>query len=193
VTVQLIPIHGVPEVRPGDDLAAVLEPRLRAAAIRDGDALAVTQKIVSKAEGRLVPDGERAAWIERETVDVVARRGDLVIARTRHGFVCANAGVDASNVPAGLLSLLPEDPDASAERLSKELGASLGLEHLPVVVTDTFGRPWREGVVDVAIGCAGLAPLLDLRGSADDRGRALETTVVALAVAGAGGGGRGVS
>jgi dehydro coenzyme F420 reductase / coenzyme F420-0:L-glutamate ligase / coenzyme F420-1:gamma-L-glutamate ligase len=181
VTVELIPIHGVPEVRPGDDLTAVLEPRLRAAAARDGDALAVTQKIVSKAEGRLVPDRERPAWIERETVDVVARRGDLVIARTRHGFVCANAGVDASNVPAGLLSLLPEDPDASAERLSKELGAALGLELLPVVVTDTFGRPWREGVVDVAIGCAGLAPLVDLRGSPDDRGRALETTVVALA------------
>jgi coenzyme F420-0:L-glutamate ligase / coenzyme F420-1:gamma-L-glutamate ligase len=111
----------------------------------------------------------------------VARRGDLVIARTHHGFVCANAGVDASNVPAGLLSLLPEDPDASAERLSKELGASLGLEHLPVVVTDTFGRPWREGVVDVAIGCAGMVPLVDLRGTPDDRGRALETTVVALA------------
>jgi coenzyme F420-0:L-glutamate ligase / coenzyme F420-1:gamma-L-glutamate ligase len=181
VTVELIPIDGVPEVRPGDDLTAVLEPRLRAAAVRDGDALAVTQKIVSKAEGRLVPDRERGAWIERETVDVVARRGDLVIARTRHGFVCANAGVDASNVPAGLLSLLPEDPDASAERLSKGLGAALGLELLPVVVTDTFGRPWREGVVDVAIGCAGLAPLVDLRGSPDDRGRALETTVVALA------------
>jgi coenzyme F420-0:L-glutamate ligase / coenzyme F420-1:gamma-L-glutamate ligase len=181
VTVELIPVHGVPEVRPGDDLTAVLEPRLRAAAVRDGDALAVTQKIVSKAEGRLVPDRERAAWIERETVDVVARRGDLLIARTRHGFVCANAGVDASNVPVGLLSLLPEDPDASAERLSKELGAALGLELLPVVVTDTFGRPWREGVVDVAIGCAGLAPLVDLRGAPDDRGRALETTVVALA------------
>jgi coenzyme F420-0:L-glutamate ligase/coenzyme F420-1:gamma-L-glutamate ligase len=104
-----------------------------------------------------------------------------VITRTRHGLVCANAGVDASNVAPGFLTLLPEDPDASAERVQKELVARFGLARLGLVVTDTFGRPWREGVVDVAIGCAGLPALLDLRGTTDDRGAVLETTVVALA------------
>ncbi|HEX6399473.1 MAG TPA: coenzyme F420-0:L-glutamate ligase, partial [Actinomycetota bacterium] len=189
MTVEILPLEGLPEVSPGDDLATLLEPPLRPLAPRDGDVLVVTQKIVSKAERRLVPASDRAGWIERESDEVVARRGDLLIARTRHGFVCANAGVDASNVPAGLLTLLPEDPDASAERLRVDLGARLGPVDLGVVITDTFGRPWREGVVDVAIGCAGLAPLVDLRGTADDRGRALDTTVVALAdaVAAAGG------
>jgi coenzyme F420-0:L-glutamate ligase/coenzyme F420-1:gamma-L-glutamate ligase len=143
--------------------------------------VAITQKIVSKAEGRIVPGADRAAWVERESVDVVARRGDLLITRTRHGFVCANAGVDASNVREGFLTLLPEDPDASAERLQKELSARLGLSRLGVVITDTFGRPWREGVVDVAIGCAGLPALVDLRGTLDDRGKELETTLVAFA------------
>jgi coenzyme F420-0:L-glutamate ligase/coenzyme F420-1:gamma-L-glutamate ligase len=111
----------------------------------------------------------------------VAHRGDLLITRTRHGFVCANAGVDASNVREGFLTLLPEDPDASAERLQKELSARLGLSRIGIVITDTFGRPWREGVVDVAIGCAGLPALIDLRGTLDDRGKRLETTLVALA------------
>ena len=181
MTLELIAVGGLPEVRAGDDLAALLERSLVEVGTRDGDVLAVTQKIVSKAEGRLVPARDRTGWIERESVGLVARRGDVVIVRTRHGFVCANAGVDASNVPAGLLTLLPEDPDASAERLQKELCARLGVRRLGVVITDTFGRPWREGVVDVAIGCAGLPPLLDLRGTRDDRGRGLETTVVALA------------
>ena len=181
MTVQLIPIEGLPEVEPGDDLAALLEPPLAAYGARDGDVVAVTQKVVSKAEGRIVPQRDRAAWVERESVAVVARRGDLIITRTRHGFVCANAGVDASNVRAGFLTLLPEDPDASAERLQKELSTRLGLARLGVVITDTFGRPWREGVVDVAIGCAGLSPLIDLRGTPDDHGSVLETTVVAFA------------
>lgn len=181
MTVEILAVEGLPEVQPGDDLVELLAAPLRALGARDGDVVAVTQKIVSKAEGRLVAADERPTWIERESTEVVARRGDLVIARTRHGFVCANAGVDASNVPAGVLSLLPEDPDASAERLRRGLEAGLGLSPVGVVVTDTFGRPWREGVVDVAIGCAGLAPLVDLRGTADDRGRRLEATVVALA------------
>jgi coenzyme F420-0:L-glutamate ligase / coenzyme F420-1:gamma-L-glutamate ligase len=181
MTIELIPLEGLPEVEPGDDLAALLEPSLAANAASDGDVVAITQKVVSKAEGRIVPAEDRAAWIERESVGVVAHRGDLVITRTRHGFVCANAGVDASNVREGFLTLLPEDPDASAERLQKELAARLGITRLGVVITDTFGRPWREGVVDVAIGCAGLPPLLDLRGTADDRGHELETTVVAFA------------
>ncbi|MGZ8604909.1 MAG: coenzyme F420-0:L-glutamate ligase [Actinomycetota bacterium] len=182
MTVEILPVEGLPEVRPGDDLGSLLAERLPAAGIRDGDVVAVTQKIVSKAEGRVVPDdGEgRSAWIERETKRVVARRGDLVIAETRHGFVCANAGVDASNVEAGFLTLLPEDPDASAERLRTSLRERLGVD-VAVVVTDTFGRPWRTGVVNVAIGCAGLSSLVDLRGTRDHHGRELDATIVALA------------
>ncbi|HET9725083.1 MAG TPA: coenzyme F420-0:L-glutamate ligase [Actinomycetota bacterium] len=182
MSLEVLPVEGLPEVRPGDDLATLLAPPLRALGLRDGDVVVVTQKVVSKAEGRVVPaEGEdRSRWVERETTRVVARRGDLVIAQTRHGFVCANAGVDASNVDAGTLTLLPEDPDASAERIRSGLVAMLGVVP-PVVVTDTFGRPWRHGVVNVAIGCAGLPSLIDLRGTPDDRGRLLEATIVALA------------
>ena len=182
MSVEVLPLEGLPELRPGDDLAALLAGPLGSLGARDGDVVVVTQKVVSKAEGRVVAAEEsgRAAWVERETARVVARRGDLVIAETRHGFVCANAGVDESNVDAGFLSLLPEDPDASAERLRQDLEATLGVQ-LAVVITDTFGRAWRAGVVNVAIGCAGLPALVDLRGSQDDRGRALEATIVALA------------
>jgi dehydro coenzyme F420 reductase / coenzyme F420-0:L-glutamate ligase / coenzyme F420-1:gamma-L-glutamate ligase len=182
MTVEVIPVLGLPEIRPGDDLVALLTPALREVGPQDRDVVVVTQKVVSKAEGRLVaaPESERAVWVARETRRVVARRGDLVVAETRHGFVCANAGVDASNVDPGFLSLLPEDPDGSAERLRSGLASALGVS-LAVLVTDTFGRPWRSGVVNVAIGCAGLPALVDLRGTADDRGRALEATVVAVA------------
>jgi coenzyme F420-0:L-glutamate ligase/coenzyme F420-1:gamma-L-glutamate ligase len=182
VTVEIRPVEGLPEVRPDDDLAALLAPALRGLKARDGDVVAVTQKVVSKAEGRVVPDEGlgRSAWVERETRRVVAQRGDVVIAETRHGFVCANAGVDASNVDAGFVTLLPEDPDGSAERLRARLSEELGAE-LAVVITDTFGRAWRRGVVNVAIGCAGLPALVDLRGRPDDRGRELEATIVALA------------
>ncbi|MFM7719461.1 MAG: coenzyme F420-0:L-glutamate ligase, partial [Actinomycetota bacterium] len=180
MTLEVRPIEGLPEVAPGDDLAALLAAQLDGA--RDGDVVAVTQKIVSKAEGRVVPEGDlgRAGWVARETTRVVARRGDLVIAETRHGLVCANAGVDASNVAPGFLTLLPEDPDASAERIRDGLRRALGVD-LGVVVTDTFGRAWRDGVVNVAIGCAGLPALVDLRGTPDHAGRELEATVVALA------------
>ena len=166
-----------------DDLAAMLAEPLRSMGARDGDVVAVTQKIVSKAEGRVVPDGGdgRSVWVTRETRRVVARRGDLIIAETHHGFVCANAGVDASNVEEGFVSLLPVDPDASAEALRASLAQRLGLSRLGVVITDTFGRPWRNGLVNVAIGCAGLPAIIDLRGNADHHGRALEVTVVALA------------
>ena len=181
MTIELIPLEGLPEVEPGNDLAALLEPSLRRQGASEGDVVAITQKVVSKAEGRIVPGDDRASWVARESVAVVARRGDLLITRTKHGLVCANAGVDSSNVAPGFLTLLPEDPDASAERLQKELAARLGLARLGVVVTDTFGRPWREGVVDVAIGCAGMPAALDLRGTLDDHGAVLETTVVALA------------
>jgi coenzyme F420-0:L-glutamate ligase/coenzyme F420-1:gamma-L-glutamate ligase len=179
--VEIVPVEGLPEIRPGDDLAGLL---LQACGdeLRSGDVLAVTQKVVSKAEGRLVPeegDG-RGPWVERETRRVVARRGDVVIAETVHGFVCANAGVDASNVEPGWVALLPEDPDASAERIRQRTLADRGFE-IGVVITDTFGRPWRKGLVNVAIGCAGLPALIDLRGQKDHVGRVLEATIVALA------------
>jgi dehydro coenzyme F420 reductase / coenzyme F420-0:L-glutamate ligase / coenzyme F420-1:gamma-L-glutamate ligase len=184
VGVEVHPVPGLPEVRAGDDLVALIRTALaeHGPTLADGDVVVVTQKVVSKAEGRVVPeepDG-KAAWVAREARRIVARRGDLVIAETRHGFVCANAGVDASNVPPGTLSLLPEDPDRSAERLRGSLERATGAR-LGVVITDTFGRPWRRGLVNVAIGCAGLPSLVDLRGTADAGGRPLEVTVVALA------------
>jgi F420-0:gamma-glutamyl ligase len=183
VTIEIWPVEGLPEIREGDDLPAMLAEPLRALGVREGDVVAITQKIVSKAEGRVVPDeGDgRSAWIERETRRIVARRGELIIAETHHGFVCANAGVDASNVEPGFVSLLPVDPDASSEAIRASLAERLGLSRLGVVVTDTFGRPWRNGLVNVAIGCAGLPALVDLRGQADHHGRELEVTVVALA------------
>jgi coenzyme F420-0:L-glutamate ligase/coenzyme F420-1:gamma-L-glutamate ligase len=181
MTLEVFPVEGLPIVRPGDDLGAMLAEPLRELGARSGDVVVVTQKIVSKAEGGVVPDDDRAAWVERETERVVARRGDLTIAATRHGFVCANAGVDASNVDDGGLTLLPDDPDGTAERLRVALTAALGLDRLGVVITDTFGRAWREGVVNVAIGVAGLPAVVDLRGTPDHAGRLLEATVVALA------------
>jgi dehydro coenzyme F420 reductase / coenzyme F420-0:L-glutamate ligase / coenzyme F420-1:gamma-L-glutamate ligase len=183
VTIEIWPVEGLPEIREGDDLAAMLAEPLRALGIRDGDVVAITQKIVSKAEGRVVPDGGegRSIWVERETRRVVAQRGELIIAETHHGFVCANAGVDASNVEPGFVSLLPIDPDASAEAVRASLTDRIGLPRLGVVMTDTFGRPWRNGLVNVAIGCAGLPALVDLRGEADHHGRKLEMTIVALA------------
>jgi len=184
VAVEIVPIRGIPEVVPGDDLGLILRRALTGQGLRlqDGDVVVVTQKVVSKAEGRVVPEGPdgKAGWVTKETRRVVARRGDLVIAETRHGFVCANAGVDASNVAAGYLTLLPLDPDGSAERLREALGAWTGAD-VGVVITDTFGRPWRQGLVNVAIGCAGLPALLDLRGTKDATGRVLEATIEAFA------------
>jgi coenzyme F420-0:L-glutamate ligase / coenzyme F420-1:gamma-L-glutamate ligase len=179
--IEVIPVEGLPEVRQGDDLAAMLATELRATGVHDGDVVAITSKVVSKAEGRVVRGEARTEAVVHETVRVLARRGELVIAETAHGFVCANAGVDASNVDAGWLALLPLDPDASARAIRGALEAELGLERLGVVVTDTFGRAWRTGVVNVAIGCDGLPAVVDLRGRADDRGRVMEATEVALA------------
>jgi len=184
VTVEVIPIRGLPEVAPGDDLAALILGGIRGGGLGllDGDVVAITQKVVSKAEGRVMPEGPRGKgdWVRKESRRVVARRGDIVIAETRHGFVCANAGVDASNVVEGFLTLLPEDPDGSAERIRSALADATGA-HVAVVITDTFGRPWRTGVVNVAIGCAGLPSVVDLRGTKDGLGRVLEVTIVALA------------
>ena len=178
MTLEVIPVTGLPEIGSGDDLVTLLSD---VAEIRDGDVVVVTQKVVSKQEGRVVPEDDRDAAIARETVRVVAARDELVIAETRHGFVCANAGVDASNVADGMLTLLPEDPDASARRLQEALLERRGADRLGVVITDTFGRPWRDGLVDVAIGVAGMPAIVDLRGTPDHGGRLLDATVVALA------------
>lgn len=175
--ILVVPVEGIPEVRRDDDLAGLIVDAARD--LRDGDVVVVTQKVVSKAEGR-VERGPKGAWVTRETRRVVARRDELVIAETNHGFVCASAGVDESNVQGGLVSLLPRDPDASASRIREGLGRRTGTD-VGVVVTDTFGRPWRRGVVNVAIGCAGLPALTDLRGTPDMHGRPLEATVVAVA------------
>ena len=171
------PVDGIGEVRAGDDLAALIataEPDLV-----DGDIVVVTSKVVSKAEGRTFV-GDREAAIDGETVRVVATRGETRIVETRHGFVLAAAGVDASNVPAGSVALLPEDPDRSAGRLRAGLRRRLGVT-VAVVVTDTFGRPWRNGLTDVAIGAAGISPLVDHRGQVDEHGHPLEMTVTAIA------------
>ncbi|WP_443053385.1 coenzyme F420-0:L-glutamate ligase, partial [Streptomyces sp. IBSBF 3010] len=171
-------LPGMPEVRPGDDLAkliAACEPGLV-----DGDVLLVTSKIVSKAEGRITEATDREAAIDAETVRVVARRGPLRIVENRQGLVMAAAGVDASNTPAGTVLLLPEDPDASARAIREGLRAELGVE-VGVLVTDTFGRPWRNGLTDVAIGAAGVRVLDDLRGGRDAHGNPLNATVIATA------------
>jgi coenzyme F420-0:L-glutamate ligase/coenzyme F420-1:gamma-L-glutamate ligase len=184
------PLPGIPEVRPGDDLARLLLAAVGAAGLElaDGDVLAVTSKVVAKAEGRLVPLPRDPAARERvaaetvaaETARVVARRGRLVIAETRTGLVGANALVDASNAGGDRLVLLPADPDASAARLRDALAAACGRD-LAVVVTDTLGRPWRLGQTDVAVGLAGMGALDDWRGRADGDGRPLEVTEVAVA------------
>ncbi|MGW0577402.1 coenzyme F420-0:L-glutamate ligase [Streptomyces sp. NPDC002920] len=171
-------VGGLPEVRGGDDLAKLIagaEPGLV-----DGDVLLVTSKIVSKAEGRVVRADDREAAIDAETVRVVARRGALRIVENRQGLVMAAAGVDASNTPAGTVLLLPEDPDASARAIRDGLRDALGVD-VGVVVTDTFGRPWRAGLTDVAIGAAGIRVLDDLRGGTDAYGNPLSATVVATA------------
>jgi coenzyme F420-0:L-glutamate ligase/coenzyme F420-1:gamma-L-glutamate ligase len=178
----ITPLEGVPEVAPGDDLAAILGDALeRAGGLAEDDVVVVAHKVVSKAEGRVVQSDDPLATILGEARAVRRRRRDFVIAETEHGFVCASAGVDRSNTPgAGVLVLLPRDPDGSARSLRTAFGARFGVEP-GVVVSDSFGRAWRQGTTDIAIGVAGLAPLLDLRGTADARGRPLEATVIAVA------------
>ncbi|MEU3908815.1 coenzyme F420-0:L-glutamate ligase [Streptomyces goshikiensis] len=171
-------VSGIPEVRPGDDLAALIAAA--APGLRDGDVLLVTSKIVSKAEGRIVRADSREDAIDAETVRVVARRGPLRIVENRQGLVMAAAGVDASNTEPGTVLLLPEDPDASAAAIRAGLREALSVD-VGVVVTDTFGRPWRTGLTDVAIGAAGVRVLEDLRGGTDAHGNPLSATVVATA------------
>lgn len=194
--IELLPVHGLPEIREGDDLAAMVADR---AEIRERDVVVLAQKAVSKAEGRVIridsleasPKAVELAGDERdpreieailqEATRIVRERGPLVIAETRHGFICASAGVDHSNAPEpGTLVLLPVDPDASArafrDRMKELNGCDVG-----VVVTDSFGRPFRQGTTDVAIGVAGIAPILDLRGTKDRIGYELRSSRVAVA------------
>ncbi len=201
--ISLIGIDGIPEVQPGDDLGELIATALGAGAIglTDADVLVVTQKVVSKAEGRVVelssltPREEARAWAARwgkdarqvelvlqESAEVLRMaRGGLIISRTRHGFVCANAGVDLSNVGGGdVATLLPVDPDASARGLRERLHELCGAAPA-VIISDSFGRPWRNGIVNVAIGAAGIAALLDLRGTVDVSGREMHSTVIAVA------------
>ncbi|MEV6565784.1 coenzyme F420-0:L-glutamate ligase [Streptomyces kronopolitis] len=176
-------LPGMPEVRPGDDLVKLIAAAATAEGmpqLADGDVLLVTSKIASKAEGRVVEADDREAAIDRETVRVVARRGTLRIVQNRQGLVMAAAGVDASNTPSGTVLLLPEDPDASARALRAGLRTTLGVD-VGVVISDTFGRPWRSGLTDVAIGAAGVRVLDDLRGGTDAHGNPLSATVVATA------------
>lgn len=181
MSIEIIPVEGIGEVTRGADLAGMIGAAVQ---LHDLDIVVVTQKVVSKAEGAMVEVDptdplSHKPIVERESVRVIRRRGDLVISETRHGFVCANAGIDLSNVERGWAALLPEDPDRSARRIRDGLRGRLGVE-VGVIVSDTFGRPWRRGVADVAIGSAGLRPILDLRGTTDSYGRTLQVTEVAI-------------
>ena len=184
---QIWAVEGMGEVRPGDQLGELVADACAAppnGPLADGDVLVVTQKVVSKAEGQLVaidPDDplSHKQLVEDEAVRIVRRRGDLVITETRHGFVCANAGVDLSNVERGYAALLPEDSDRSARRIRDGLRARAGVE-VGVIVSDTFGRTWRRGLTDVAIGCAGIGAIVDYRGTEDSLGRELHVTEVAV-------------
>ena len=178
---EILPIEGLPQIKPGDDLIAMLG---ECDQIQSSDILVVTQKIISKAENQLIdidPNDplSHKPLVEKESVRILRRRGDLIISETKHGFVCANAGIDLSNVERGQAALLPEDSDRSALRLKDGLKGRYNLD-VAIIISDTFGRPWRRGLTDVAIGSAGISPILDLRGEQDALGREMQVTEVAL-------------
>ncbi|MGB3634598.1 MAG: coenzyme F420-0:L-glutamate ligase [Rubrobacteraceae bacterium] len=197
--IQLLPVENVPEVRPGDDLARIIADAV-GDDLKAGDVLVVTHKIVSKAENRLVDlrtvepsalaksfateydkDPRQTEVVLRESRRIVRMDRGIIISETRHGFVCANAGVDASNVPGeDTVCLLPLDPDASAAKLRRALAERAGVEPA-IVISDSFGRPWRQGITDIAIGVAGMNPLADYRGQIDPQGNPLEASVLAVA------------
>ena len=200
--IQIFPLAGLPEIKPGDDLAQLIiagAPTKENFRVQPGDILVIAQKIVSKAEGRIVPlesitPSEQAiAWAKawdkdaravelvlRESKRIVRMERGIIIAETQHGFVCANAGVDLSNTPEGTAIILPLDPDASARALKEKVEAAFQAD-IGIIISDTFGRPWREGLVNVALGVAGLAPLIDYRGKTDSGGKLLQATIIALA------------
>jgi coenzyme F420-0:L-glutamate ligase/coenzyme F420-1:gamma-L-glutamate ligase len=181
---ELIGVEGIGEIQPGDALAPAILGALASSgeSLRNGDVLVVTHKVISKAEGRIAEiasEEEYRKLVEDEADSIIRRRGDLVITKTRHGFICANAGVDRSNTAEGTAVLLPIDPDRSAHRLRVEIERVLDVS-IAVVVTDTFGRSWRRGLVDVAIGVSGLPAIVDLRGTTDAYGRILDVTEIAI-------------
>ena len=188
---EIFGIEGIPQIARGDDLAGIIaDAATRSSAdepgnaLRDGDVVVVASKVVAKAEGRLeaidpTDPLSHKPLVERESVRIIRRRGDLIISETKHGFVCANAGIDMSNVEEGWALLLPDDPDRSARRLRDGLRARAGV-NVAVIVSDTFGRTWRRGLTDVALGCAGIGAILDLRGTVDALGRELHVTEVAV-------------
>jgi len=199
--VEIFPLPGLPEIKPGDDVAGAIVQAVRAHDMRiaAGDVLVIAQKIVSKAEGRVVrlddvvPSEQARLWAEqwnkdarvvelvlRESKRIVRMERGMIISETHHGFVCANAGVDVSNADEGVAILLPDDPDASARTLQAAL-CRVFAGHVGVIVSDTFGRAWREGLVNVALGVAGLGPLVDYRGQTDANGKPLQATVIAVA------------
>lgn len=199
--IRIVPLIGLPEFAPGDNVARLLVEAVKKQELilKAGSVFVLAQKIVSKAEGRIVrldsirPSERAKQWaaqyekdprvveiVLREASSIVRMERGVLIVRTHHGFVCANAGVDVSNVPAGTASLLPENPDRSARTLQEELTRAFGV-HLAVIISDTFGRAWREGLVNVALGVAGIAPLVDYRGQQDAHGKTLHATVIALA------------
>ena len=199
--IQIFPLLGLPEIARRDDVAAAILDAIgrQRFELRNGDILVVAQKIVSKAEGRIValtsvtPSPRALSWardwgkdarvielVLRETKRIVRMERGVIISETQHGFICANAGVDVSNAPEGTAILLPEDPDASARSLRAKLSKSLGVD-LGIIISDTFGRAWREALVNVALGVAGLPSLIDYRGECDTHGRPLQATVIALA------------
>ena len=199
--VTITAVEGIPEVRAGDDLAALIHAAAerQGLAFEDGDVIVVTQKAVSKAEGRLVDlndvapsplavelatnwekDPRHVEVVLRESKRIVRMDRGVIICETRHGFVCANAGVDASNAPDGRLVLLPLDPDASARRIRDGLRRLAGAD-VAVIVSDTFGRPWRSGFTEVAIGVAGMLPIIDYVGKVDTQGRELRATWICVA------------
>lgn len=183
-SIEIRGVPGIGEIQPGDDLAGMIVAAVAADGweLKNSDVVVVTHKVVSKQEGRIVeiPDDETyRSLVEDEAVEIIRRRGDLVIAQTTHGFICANAAVDRSNVAAGLALLLPVDPDRSANRLRVLIERASDVQ-IGVVITDTFGRPWRRGLVDVAIGVSGLPSIVDLRGTTDAHGNELNVTEVAV-------------
>ena len=199
--IRIHAVKGIPEISPGDNLGGLIVQALRRGGTRivKGDIFVITQKVVSKSEGRIVPldsvepSPKSVHWAEengkdpriielvlREARRIVRMERGVLIVETHHGFVCANAGVDVSNTQAGTATLLPVDPDASAQRLKKEFEGAFG-STVGVIISDTFGRPWREGLVNVAIGVAGVAAIVDYRGQTDSSDRALQATVMAIA------------
>ena len=187
MSLTIHPVTGIPEVTEGTDLGVLIGDVCSSGefGLANGDVLVVTQKIVSKAEGAIVEIDQsdplsHKPLVEREAVRILRRRGDLIITETKHGFVCANAGIDLSNVARGHAALLPDDSDRSARRIRERIRHNHGVV-VGVIVSDTFGRPWRRGVTDVAIGCAGIGAVVDLRGTEDALGRELLVTEVCIA------------